>query len=83
MMIRPIKKLPVFPPILGSVGWKFFLFLSVFYMLISGQNCFLGLNIQQNYYKTKNKACRMKNIIINPHPAGPGCIRFHRSRPYG
>ena len=36
--------------ILGSVGRKFFFyFLSTFYMLISGQNCFLGLIFQQNY----------------------------------
>ena len=29
-----------------------FIFLSTFHMLISGQNCFLGLIFQQNYYKT-------------------------------
>ena len=35
-----------------SVGRKFFLFFVSFYMLISVQNCFLGLSFQQNYYKT-------------------------------
>ena len=51
-----IKILPMFSltcrKILGSVGRKFILFLSTFYMLISGQICSRRLSFQQNYYKT-------------------------------
>ena len=31
-------------------------------------------------WKNMKKTCR---DCFNPHPAGPGCIRFHRSRPNG
>ena len=39
---------------LRSVGEKLFLFLSAFYVLISGQNCLLGLNFNSITIKPIN-----------------------------
>ena len=42
------------PKKLGSVGRKLFLFLSAFYMMISGQTCFWGLNVYKIVIKHTN-----------------------------